>query len=67
MKTVARLAHTEQEDIPRSSIPHMTAAKPPNVTNDPENAQDRSEYISFGVILSWHSFGLEPRGIMNAS
>lgn len=48
-------------------IPHVTAAIPPKTKNEPENAQERSENMSFGVMASRHWFGLLPRGTMNAS
>ena len=49
------------------TLPQVTAAKPPNVTNAPEKAQVRSVAWLFGVIPSKHSLGLEPKGIMKLS
>lgn len=44
--------------------PHKMAAKPPKSRKAPEKAQLMSEYISFGVIASWHCSGLAPKGMM---
>lgn len=46
------------------SLPHEIAAKPPNNKKAPEKAQVMSEYISFGVMASWHFSGSAARGIM---
>ena len=47
--------------------PHRIAAKPPNSRKAPEKAQVMSEYISFGVIVSWHCSGLAAKGTMKPS
>lgn len=47
--------------------PHKIAAKPPNSKKAPEKAHVMSEYISFGVIGSWHFSGLAPKGMMKPS
>ncbi len=51
--------------IQRTNLPHKIAAKPPNSRKAPDRAQVKSEYISFGVIASWHCSGLAPSGMMN--
>ena len=48
----------------RTYSPHIIAANPPNSKKAPERAQIISEYISFGVIASWHCSGLAPKGMM---
>lgn len=48
----------------RMYSPHIIAANPPYSRNAPEKAQVKSEYISFGVIASWHWSGLAPKGMM---
>ena len=40
----------------------MTAAKPPKTWRDPDQAQARSDFMSLGVIASWHREGLAPSG-----
>lgn len=50
--------------IYRLYSPHRIAAKPPNSRKAPEKAQVMSEYISFGVIASWHCSGLAAKGTM---
>ena len=43
------------------------AAKPPKSKKAPENAHVLSEFMSFGVMASWHCSGFAARGMMKPS
>jgi hypothetical protein len=49
------------------NVLHTAIDMPPAMMKAPENAQVRSEYMSWGVISSKHCSGLAPKGITNPS
>lgn len=56
-----RCVHSERDKT------QQTDAMPPKRSRAPEKAHDKFEYMSFGVIASWHIEGFEPSGTIIAN